>query len=1015
MRFLDCSKTPHRWIRPACLLAVLWLLPAAARSLDTQPMKGLPFTRFYSFDEIGDVSRGARLSFDAHGRLAVFHDGTYLVLNDDAWIDLMAGLATDVKIQSVVRAGDGPLYYGALGSWGVLTTTDEGALRPQSFAPGTPPKWALLTTFTDIIPTDTGVYFAGRGGIVYWDRATRENMFFEVPGVAHLFRLGSTPYVSAFDQSLFSFDAAKAPVRLPAENVFSGLIIDQVAALPSGRAVVSTFGRQLFAWDGNRLMPFDGPISQRLSGRISAIQALPENLFAVAITGAGLFIISPEGEIINALSDPDYRLISSLANNEPGVLWAATETGVAKILYGVPVTSFGQALGLPVGWPQFVRWNGQTIVASNGRVYEPAPGMPGEPTRFRLLDPQPSAGAWGIATHGSWLLLGNSDGVFAKQPGQPFQTVLHDIAVARLQTLASGECLAIGEKQIAAVTLASGHWRECAPRVPGVGYPSNVQASKNAAWFEIGANHAARIALRDGKIHPRVFDTYPWADPRWINVSIIDDTVILSGREAGRIYFDEETQAIVDPPALEAILGRMPYWPSRVQPDESGRWWVSHPHGIFTFNPAADGQATDTESYRVIHEHSPVVQILPGREVWVSNGRTLFHVQPVESVPAPAHQTPQLVSVRDLRTHREFLPAVPAAPDRLRLSYGENSLGLRFFAGTYALRPTPEYEVRINQAAWSHLDATSLLRLSDLREGEYQLDVRFADPRGPFGEQASFAFVVLPPWFRTLYAQIGYVLLAGALVLALVRLALRRAEARNAKLEKLVAERTGELKATMVKLEQETQTTATLAERNRLAGEIHDGVAQGFAGLAMQLEAMGRFVSCSPELQRELTVALSMLSYSRNEMHHVVQNLYSPVLASVDLETAVKQMVARIAPAPGFATVTREGPARRLGSTIEHHLLRIAQEAVSNAVKHASAKHLAVRLMFTESEVQLTIEDDGCGFDPRAVLSGDFAHFGLPSFKGRADKIGGSVTIESRAGIGTRIQVRAPFIESDPL
>jgi signal transduction histidine kinase len=974
-------------------------------------MKGLPLSRFYSFDEIGDVSRGARLSFDAHGRLAVFHDGAYLVLNDEAWIDLMAGLANDVKIQSVSRSEEGPLYYGALGSWGVLTTTTEGALRPQSFAPASPPKWALLTIFTDIIPTDTGVFFAGRSGIVYWDRATRENTFFEVQGVARLFHLGSTPYVSTFDQSLFSLAASKSTVRLPAETAFSGIIVDQVAALPCGRAVVSTFGRQLFAWDGIRLTGFGGPISQRLSGRVSAIQALRENLFAVAISGAGLFIINHEGEIINALSDPDYRLISSLASNEPGVLWAATETGVAKILYGAPVTTFGQTLGLPVGWPQFVLWNGQTIVASNGRVYEPAAGMPGEPTRFRLMDPQPSAGAWGIATHGPWLLLGNSDGVFAKQPGQPFQTVLDDIAVARLQTLESGECLAIGEKQIAALTLASDHWRECAPRVPGLGYPSNVQASKKAAWIEIGANHAARIALRDGTIQPRVFDTYGWADPRWINVSIIDDTVILSGREAGRVYFDEKTEAIIEPPALEAVLQRMPYWPSRIQPDESGRWWVSHPHGLFTFNATADHQVSDTESYRVIHEHSPVVQTLPSREVWVSNGRTLFHVQPVESAPAPARQTPQLVSVRNLRTNREF---APIAPDLLRLSYSENSLGLRFFAGTYALRPTPEYEVRINQAAWNHLDAASLLRLSDLREGEYQLDVRFADPRGPFGEQASFAFVIMPPWFRTLYAQIGYALLAGALVFALVRLSLRRAEARNARLEKLVAERTGELKATMVKLEQETQTTATLAERNRLAGEIHDGVAQGFAGLAMQLEAMSRFAGCSPELQRELTVALSMLAYSRNEMHQVVQNLYSPVLASVDLETALKQMVARIAPTPGFATVAREGPARRLGSTIEHHLLRIAQEAVTNAVKHASAKHLAVLLTFAESEVEVTIEDDGCGFDPRAVLSGDFAHFGLPSFRGRADKIGGSVTIESRPGIGTRIQVRVPLTASNP-
>lgn len=226
-------------------------------------------------------------------------------------------------------------------------------------------------------------------------------------------------------------------------------------------------------------------------------------------------------------------------------------------------------------------------------------------------------------------------------------------------------------------------------------------------------------------------------------------------------------------------------------------------------------------------------------------------------------------------------------------------------------------------------------------------------------------------------------------------------------LRRRVAQRTKELRAAMEKLQLETQTAATLAERNRLAGEIHDSLEQGFSGLILQLDTTAKHHQCPPEVRGGLALARNMVAFSRNEVRHAVWDLQSPVLENSDLGTALKNIVAQLAPETPHVTIAVEGEVRPLGSAIDHHLLRIAQEAITNCVKHASAQKLELLLRYTDEEVCLSVRDDGCGFVPAHVLtSNGVSHFGLRSLRGRASKIHGTLTIQSQPGHGTVIEVR---------
>lgn len=231
-------------------------------------------------------------------------------------------------------------------------------------------------------------------------------------------------------------------------------------------------------------------------------------------------------------------------------------------------------------------------------------------------------------------------------------------------------------------------------------------------------------------------------------------------------------------------------------------------------------------------------------------------------------------------------------------------------------------------------------------------------------------------------------------------------------LRRRVKQRTAELDATMEKLQKEARMSATLAERDRLAGEIHDSLEQGLNGLLFQLESTASLESCPPEIQSGLRLACNMASFSRTEVQYAVWELQSPMLEDSELSVAVEKIMRQITPESLQSVVRVEGSPRRFPSEVEHHLLRIAQEAINNTVKHASARKLDVVLRYETEAVVLSVTDDGCGFNPDQIRTGGLGHFGLRSLRSRVGKIRATHQVISAPGKGTIIQVRVPATTS---
>ena len=198
-----------------------------------------------------------------------------------------------------------------------------------------------------------------------------------------------------------------------------------------------------------------------------------------------------------------------------------------------------------------------------------------------------------------------------------------------------------------------------------------------------------------------------------------------------------------------------------------------------------------------------------------------------------------------------------------------------------------------------------------------------------------------------------------------------------------------------------------LAERDRqlLGYDLHDGVVQDLTAAALLLESAGKHAQfASAETQESYASGLRLLRESIAEARRLIRGLATVELDEQGLVHALHRLVDKFRNDHGLpAKFVCDAENLSLPASVQHLLLRIAQEALFNVWKHARATRVEVRLNASERELELSVSDDGVGFDPSGVPSG---HFGLEGMRTRAQILGANLQIASAAGKGTRISVR---------
>jgi len=318
-----------------------------------------------------------------------------------------------------------------------------------------------------------------------------------------------------------------------------------------------------------------------------------------------------------------------------------------------------------------------------------------------------------------------------------------------------------------------------------------------------------------------------------------------------------------------------------------------------------------------------------------------------------------------------------------RIAPGAGHLQLRYDAIHLSAPERVQYSYRLEglDKTWWRAGARRTAGYN-LGHGHYRFVVRAETPDSPPAE-ASFAFEMLPHFYETIWFRMACAAPLLGAGWAAYRLRLRRIGNRFA---------------------------LVLEERARLAREIHDTLAQGFVGISSQLDAVAMCMPQEDSAARQyLTIAQKMARHSLTEARRSVMDLRASILDEHDLGAAL-QTGAQMwtAGTKVQVDVAVSGDHGVLPQEMEQHLLRIAQEAVTNTLKHAAATQIWIKLSTVGGRISLSIRDNGRGFEPKEVFS-SLEHFGLLGIRERAERLGGQMRLSSHPGEGTEVEVTAPL------
>jgi ligand-binding sensor domain-containing protein/two-component sensor histidine kinase len=430
--------------------------------------------------------------------------------------------------------------------------------------------------------------------------------------------------------------------------------------------------------------------------------------------------------------------------------------------------------------------------------------------------------------------------------------------------------------------------------------------------------------------------------------------------------------------------------------DGAGSLWLTSDHGIFRI-PIADldrFRANPRSEIAVVPygtaDGLPTVETegVGYPSAWKMNdGRICFATRRgvviAEPSTSPASETAppvelEQITVDDHSVTREQIASLAPGPSHFSFS----------FAGIHLAAPQRvQYRYMLNgvDKKWIDAGARRTAYYTSIPHGRYSFRVSARNAGGPWSQPVDLPLELRPHLYETIWFKLLLIVLFACLCLFLYRLRVRTLQSRF---------------------------DAVSAERNRLAREIHDTLAQSFVAVSVRLEIMSQMLRSSNGIdacREQLNQIRSMVRDSLAEARRSIWDLRSEGVDSQSLPARLAGLVQETRSEISDTQLETTGTYRPLAQPMEDELYRIAQESVTNAVHHAQANALRLQLSYKLDSLSLRIVDDGRGFAIEQAPSREDGHFGLTGIQERARILGANVKLESEPGKGTSVNVDVPL------
>jgi signal transduction histidine kinase/ligand-binding sensor domain-containing protein len=381
-----------------------------------------------------------------------------------------------------------------------------------------------------------------------------------------------------------------------------------------------------------------------------------------------------------------------------------------------------------------------------------------------------------------------------------------------------------------------------------------------------------------------------------------------------------------------------------------------------------------------------VVEAADGR-LWFATTKGVAWLDPVMLEKSRNRLPPPVVIssvIANGKTYTGSSVTLPARTENLEVDYTGLSLAI-------PERMQFRYRLEGVDNDWQNAGTRRQAFYTKLRPGPYRFRVIASNDAGVWNEAgATLGLTVAPAWFQTSWFLILCAASSLLLISGLYRLRIRQIAARmNARFDERMAERT------------------------RIAQDLHDTLLQGFLSASMQVHMATDSLPGDSPIRPALARALETMSQVIEEGRNAVRGLRSAPRTSLDLEHAFARIQKEVDTGAASVTpvefrVVAEGEQRILHPLLRDEVYRIGREAVINAFRHSHATRVEVALLYSSHELCLTVRDNGCGIDPEVVRSGREGHWGLSGMRERAERIGARLKVFASPASGTEIELAVP-------
>ena len=413
---------------------------------------------------------------------------------------------------------------------------------------------------------------------------------------------------------------------------------------------------------------------------------------------------------------------------------------------------------------------------------------------------------------------------------------------------------------------------------------------------------------------------------------------------------------------------------------ELQRWWANPQAMVQTrLYDALDGARPGAYGIRS-------ADVSPDGRVWFATG---FVVQMVDPARISRKALPAQVYIESVIVDRKELAAI----DNLRLAPHSRDLQIGYTSPTFTIPQRVKFRYRLDgyDHDWHDAGTRRQAFYTDLPPGKYSFRVIASNSDGAWNESAAkLDFSIAPAYYQTNWFRAICAMLLLFLAWAGYRLRVRQLHRQF-----------------------EMTLDARVAERTRIARDLHDTLLQSFHGLLLRFQTALNLLPDRPaESKQVLASAIDQAAVAITEGRDAVQGLRTSATATNDLADSIRALGEDLAgedSAEPSLRVEVQGTPRALHPIVRDEVFRIAGEALRNAFRHAAARQIEVELRYDERQLRVRVRDDGRGIDAEVLRAdGRERHFGLRGMRERAKLVGGKLTVWSGLDTGTEVELSIP-------